>query len=132
MAEGVKACCCLLAKISTATGDTTLAATEDCRRRPDLDPKYIEKIKTKSKPGDQNSIVEMDPGSFKTLDKSYFRIVAKRRGLLQSDEDLQDDIESKSYLEFQTLSHGSNFFKDFGDSMVKMSRVNVKSNRKSD
>lgn len=79
----------------------------------------------KCNPGDQNSIVEMDPGSVKTFDESYYTLVAKRRGLLQSDAALLDDNETKSYLKFQALNHGPTFFKDFGESMVKMGRIGV-------
>ncbi|CAA2973739.1 peroxidase 27-like [Olea europaea subsp. europaea] len=92
---------------------------------PSLDSKYVKKLKMKCKPRDQNSIVEMDPGSFETFDESYFRLVAKRRGLFESDAALLDDIETKAYLKFQALSHGSTFFEDFGESMVKMGRINV-------
>ncbi|CAA2973731.1 peroxidase 27-like [Olea europaea subsp. europaea] len=92
---------------------------------PSLDSKYVKKLKMKCKPRDQNSIVEMDPGSYETFDESYFRLVAKRRGLFESDVALLDDIETKAYLKFQALSHGSTFFEDFGESMVKMGRINV-------
>ncbi|KAI3466597.1 hypothetical protein Pfo_023260 [Paulownia fortunei] len=92
---------------------------------PTLDPNYIIRLKMKCKPGDQNSIVEMDPGSFKTFDVSYFTLVAKRRGLFQSDAALLDDSETKAYLKFQALKYGPTFFKDFGESMVKMGRIGV-------
>lgn len=92
---------------------------------PTLDTKYIVKLKKKCKPGDQNSIVEMDPGSFKTFDESYFTLVAKRRGLFQSDAALLDDGETKSYIQRQAFNHGPTFFKDFGESMVKMGRIGV-------
>ncbi|CAK9169909.1 unnamed protein product [Ilex paraguariensis] len=52
---------------------------------PTFDPNYIAHLKLKCKPGDQNSIVEMDTGSFKMFDEDYFTLVAKRRGLFQSD-----------------------------------------------
>ncbi|CAI9787884.1 unnamed protein product [Fraxinus pennsylvanica] len=92
---------------------------------PTLDPNYIVKLKMKCKPGDQNSIVEMDPGSVRTYDESYYTLVAKRRGLFQSDAALLDDYETKSYLKSQALNHGPTFFKDFGESMVKMGRIGV-------
>ncbi|XP_059627626.1 peroxidase 27-like [Cornus florida] len=92
---------------------------------PTLDPNYIAKLKMKCKPGDQISIVEMDPGSFKTFDEKYFTLVAKRRGLFGSDAALLDDEETKAYVKLQATTHGSTFFKDFGVSMVKMGRVGV-------
>ncbi|KAA8519991.1 hypothetical protein F0562_014247 [Nyssa sinensis] len=93
---------------------------------PTLDPNYIAKLKKKCKPGDQNSFVEMDPGSFKTFDEdSYYTLVIKRRGLFQSDAALLDDSETKAYVKLQATTHGSTSFKDFGDSMVKMGRIGV-------
>ncbi|KAL2454730.1 Peroxidase 27 [Abeliophyllum distichum] len=92
---------------------------------PTLDPSYIVKLKMKCKPGDQNSIVEIDPGSVMTFDESYYTLVAKRRGLFQSDAALLDDSATKSYLQFQALNQGPTFFKDFGRSMVKMGRIGV-------
>ncbi|KAH6826703.1 Peroxidase superfamily protein [Perilla frutescens var. hirtella] len=92
---------------------------------PTLDPNYIEKLKKKCIPGDQNSIVEMDPGSSLTFDVSYFELVSKRRGLFESDAALLDDSETKSYLQLQAYRNGPTFFKDFGDSMVKMGRIGV-------
>ncbi|KAL8259385.1 hypothetical protein R6Q59_027338 [Mikania micrantha] len=91
---------------------------------PTMDPNYIARLKLKCKPKDQTTIVELDPGSFKTFDDSYYRLVTKRRGLLQSDAALLDDPETKAYL-VQATSHGSTFFKDFGVSMVKMGRIGV-------
>ncbi|KAF5820810.1 putative peroxidase [Helianthus annuus] len=61
---------------------------------------------------------------FKTFDDSYYRLVTKRRGLLQSDAALLNDPETRAYL-VQSTSHGSTFFTDFGVSMVKMGRIGV-------
>lgn len=68
----------------------------------------------------------MDPGSVRTFDTSYYKLVAKRRGLFTSDSALLDDSETKDYLKKQGINqYGSTFFKDFGESMVKMGRVQV-------
>ncbi|KAK1434562.1 hypothetical protein QVD17_00309 [Tagetes erecta] len=91
---------------------------------PTMDQNYIARLKLKCKPKDQTTLAELDPGSFKTFDDSYFKLVTKRRGLLQSDAALLDDPETRSYL-VQATSHGSTFFKDFGVSMVKMGRIGV-------
>ncbi|KAG6767543.1 hypothetical protein POTOM_028753 [Populus tomentosa] len=49
---------------------------------PSLDPSYAAQPKKKCKPGNSNTVVEMDPGSFNTFDEDYYStIVAKRRGL---------------------------------------------------
>lgn len=92
---------------------------------PTLDPNYIARLKEKCKPDDQNTIVEMDPGSFLTFDVSYYTLVATRRGLFESDAALLDDGETNGYLKFQAFKNGPTFFKDFGDSMVKMGRIGV-------
>lgn len=90
-----------------------------------MDPNYITKLKIKCKPGDQTTFVEMDPGSFKTFDEDYYTLVAKRRGLFQSDAALLDDAETKAYVKLQATTRGSTFFTDFGVSMVNMGRVGV-------
>ena len=67
----------------------------------------------------------MDPGSFKTFDEDYFTLVAKRRGLFQSDSALLNDAETKAYVILQASTYGSTFAKDFAESMVKMGKVGV-------
>ncbi|CAI9087746.1 OLC1v1021898C1 [Oldenlandia corymbosa var. corymbosa] len=51
---------------------------------PKLDPNYVVNLKKKCKHGDQTTLVEMDPGSFKTFDKEFYTLVAKRRGLFHT------------------------------------------------
>ncbi|XP_076922099.1 peroxidase 27-like [Bidens hawaiensis] len=91
---------------------------------PTMNQNYIARLKLKCKPRDQTTLAELDPGSFKTFDDSYFRLVTKRRGLLESDAALLNDPETKAYL-LKSISHGSTFFEDFGVSMVKMGRIGV-------
>ncbi|KZV39155.1 peroxidase 27 [Dorcoceras hygrometricum] len=92
---------------------------------PSLDPRYILELKKKCPPGDQNSIVEMDPGSSLKFDVSYYTLVSKRRGLFESDAALLNNQETRDYLTYQSIRNGPTFFKDFGDSMVKMGRIGV-------
>nr|TKR90602.1 hypothetical protein D5086_0000231810 [Populus alba] len=93
---------------------------------PTLDSEYIEKLKNKCKVGDQTTLVEMDPGSVRTFDNSYYTLVAKRRGLFQSDAALLDNSETKAYVKLQSAAtYRSTFFKDFGVSMINMGRVEV-------
>ncbi|PON41040.1 Peroxidase [Parasponia andersonii] len=93
---------------------------------PTLDSEYIAKLKKKCAPTDITTLVEMDPGSFKTFDVHYFTLVSKRRGLFQSDAALLDDSETKSYVLSHTTDAGrASFFKDFGVSMVNMGRIGV-------
>lgn len=82
-------------------------------------------LKKKCKPGDVNTIVEMDPGSFKTFDEDYYTLVTKRRGLFQSDAALLDDVQTRNYVRFQAASRGGTFGKDFAASMVKMGKIGV-------
>ncbi|KAG7550708.1 hem peroxidase [Arabidopsis thaliana x Arabidopsis arenosa] len=92
---------------------------------PNLDTKYAANLRRKCKPTDTTTALEMDPGSFKTFDESYFKLVSQRRGLFQSDAALLDNQETKSYLLKHVNSDKSTFFKDFGVSMVKMGRIGV-------
>lgn len=67
----------------------------------------------------------MDPVSFRTFDEDYYTNVFKRRGLFVSDAALLTDYETSSYVKLQAESHGSTFFKDFDESMVKMGQIGV-------
>lgn len=67
----------------------------------------------------------MDPGSFKTFDEDYYTLVAKRRGLFESDAALLNDDETKAYVTLQATTNGSTFAKDFAVSMVKMGKIGV-------
>ncbi|KAJ0243544.1 Peroxidase 56 [Hirschfeldia incana] len=96
---------------------------------PNLDTEYAANLRRRCKPTDTTTALEMDPGSFKTFDKSYFKLVSQRRGFFQSDAALLDNQETKSYVLKQTKSYGSTFFKDFGVSMVKMGRIGVLTGR---
>ncbi|CAK7350977.1 unnamed protein product [Dovyalis caffra] len=92
---------------------------------PTLDSEYIPHLKKKCKAGDQTTLVEMDPGSVRTFDNSYYTLLTKRRGLFQSDASLLDNSQTKAYIKLQSATGGSTFFKDFGVSMIKMGRVEV-------
>ncbi|KAL9355674.1 hypothetical protein Peur_053644 [Populus x canadensis] len=93
---------------------------------PTLDSEYITRLKKICKAGDQITLVEMDPGGARTFDNSYYKLVANRRALFQSDAALLDNNYTKAYVKLQSVaSGGSTFFKDFGVSMRKMGRVEV-------
>ncbi|KAJ4976783.1 hypothetical protein NE237_001889 [Protea cynaroides] len=94
---------------------------------PSLDKEYAVDLKGKCKtPLDNTTIFEMDPGSFRTFDLSYYKLLLKRRGLFVSDAALITNSFSKS--EIIQLAQGSlyNFYEEFGKSMVKMGMVGVK------
>ena len=52
-------------------------------------------------------------------------MVAKRRGLFQSDAALLNDVETKGYVKLQYFTHGISFTKDIDESMVKMGKIGV-------
>ncbi|KAK1568773.1 hypothetical protein Q3G72_028497 [Acer saccharum] len=90
-----------------------------------LDPNYAIQLKKKCKPTDTKTLVEMDPGSVRTVDEDYYTLAAKRRGLFQSDAALLDDTETKAYVKFQSATHGKTFAADFANSMVKLGKIGV-------
>ncbi|CAA3022581.1 peroxidase 27-like [Olea europaea subsp. europaea] len=92
---------------------------------PSLDPNYVVHLKRKCSPTDTTSIIEMDPGSARTFDTSYYRLVRKRRGLFEADAALLNDNATRNYVLRQANSGGSNFFNDFAASMLKMGRIGV-------
>ncbi|KAK4492773.1 hypothetical protein RD792_000093 [Penstemon davidsonii] len=93
---------------------------------PSLDSEYVPRLMSKCRPGDQTTLAEMDPGSFKTFDEDYYTLVAKRRGLFTSDSALLDDNATKAYVRRHAISsQRSKFFEDFAVSMVKMGNIEV-------
>lgn len=63
---------------------------------PTMDQNYIARLKVKCKPKDETTLVELDPGSFKTFDDSYYKLMSKRRGLLEADAALLNDPETRA------------------------------------
>ncbi|KQK05561.1 peroxidase 1 [Brachypodium distachyon] len=94
---------------------------------PTLDSEYMAKLKGKcASLNDNTTLVEMDPGSFKTFDLDYFTIVAKRRGLFHSDGALLTNAFTRAYV--QRHAGGAfkeEFFADFAASMIKMGNADV-------
>ncbi|XP_060211482.1 peroxidase 27-like [Lycium barbarum] len=91
---------------------------------PNMDKNYIAQLKTKCKPNDVTTTVQMDPGSSTKFDTDYYTLVSKRRGLFVSDATLLTDKQTRAYVLGQ-LNSGSTFFKDFGVSMVNMGKIGV-------
>ncbi|KAF8657395.1 hypothetical protein HU200_060099 [Digitaria exilis] len=85
---------------------------------PSLDSEYADRLRTRCKSvGDTATLSEMDPGSYRTFDTSYYRNVAKRRGLFQSDAALLTDVNTREYVQrIATGKFDDVFFKDFGES----------------
>jgi peroxidase len=94
---------------------------------PTLEPQYMARLKNKcASLNDNTTLVEMDPGSFKTFDLDYFKLVSKRRGLFHSDGALLTNAFTRAYiLRHATGAFKDEFFADFGVSMVKMGNANV-------
>ncbi|CAL5038219.1 unnamed protein product [Urochloa decumbens] len=94
---------------------------------PSLDSQYADRLRTRCKSRDDKAMLsEMDPGSYKTFDTSYYRHVAKRRGLFQSDSALLTDASTREYVQrIATGKFDDMFFKDFSESMIKMGNVGV-------
>ncbi|CAN1843732.1 Peroxidase 3 [Linum perenne] len=94
---------------------------------PSLDSEYATKLKMKCRNTTDNvTIVEMDPGSFRTFDLSYFQLIQKRRGLFQSDAALSTRTTTMSLINQFGSGTVQNFFTEFALSMEKMGRINVK------
>ncbi|KAF5187333.1 Peroxidase [Thalictrum thalictroides] len=95
---------------------------------PSLDSEYAANLKARKCKtlNDNTTIVEMDPGSFRTFDLSYYTLLLKRRGLFQSDAALTTDSTSKQFI--TQLVHGPLpvFLEEFAKSMEKMGAVGVK------
>ncbi|CAN6163009.1 unnamed protein product [Urochloa humidicola] len=96
---------------------------------PSLDPLYAAKLRQPNKcptPTDNTTIVEMDPGSFKTFDASYYRGLLKRRGLFESDAALITDAAAKADILSVVNGPPEFFFQVFAGSMVKLGAIEVK------
>lgn len=93
---------------------------------PTLEPHYMMKLKSKcASLNDNTTLVEMDPGSFKTFDLDYFKLVSKRRGLFHSDGALLTHPVTRAYVQrHATGAFKEEFFADFAASMVKMGNAN--------
>lgn len=94
---------------------------------PRIDKFYLKKLEAKCKPNDQTTLVEIDPGSFRTFDTSYFKHLAKRRSLFFSDDTLMLDPVNKAYIlrQANNSTDTTEFFADFAVSMVKMGNIQV-------
>ncbi|XP_027170394.1 peroxidase 3-like [Coffea eugenioides] len=95
---------------------------------PSLDSEYAANLKAKKCKtiNDTTTIVEMDPGSFRTFDLSYYRHLLKRRGLFQSDAALTTSSTTLSYINELLQGSRQDFYKEFALSMEKMGRIDVK------
>ncbi|KAK3008386.1 hypothetical protein RJ639_013598 [Escallonia herrerae] len=95
---------------------------------PALDSEYATNLKARKcrSLSDNTTIVEMDPGSVRTFDLSYYTLLLKRRGLFQSDAALTTTSTTKTYITQLVQGSLKNFYAEFALSMEKMGRVGVK------
>ncbi|KAL8130146.1 hypothetical protein V2J09_019301 [Rumex salicifolius] len=117
---GTSHCSSFTNRLYNFTGKNTAADFD-----PTLDSNYVPHLRTKCPQNGANNLAEMDPGSARTFDQSYYTLVSKRRGLFQSDSALLDDSETKAYVKSHSSGDPTAFFKDFGVSMVNMGRIGV-------
>lgn len=95
---------------------------------PALDSEYAANLKARKcrTPNDNTTLLEMDPGSRKTFDLSYYNLLLKRRGLFVSDAALTTNSFTLSLIKQLLQGSLENFFAEFAKSMEKMGRVKVK------
>ncbi|XXG59307.1 hypothetical protein AAC387_Pa04g1413 [Persea americana] len=95
---------------------------------PSLDSEYTANLKANKckTQTDNTTIIEMDPGSFRTFDLSYYNLLLKRRGLFVSDAALITDSTSRSYVSELLNGSLSKFYEEFASSMEKLIEVQVK------
>ncbi|KAL6975721.1 Peroxidase 3 [Sarracenia purpurea var. burkii] len=95
---------------------------------PTLDPAYAANLKARkcTTPTDNTTLVEMDPGSFRTFDRDYYANLLKRRGLFQSDASLITNSASKTFVQQLLRGPATGFLAEFGLSMEKLGRIQVK------
>ncbi|XP_019246384.1 PREDICTED: peroxidase 3-like [Nicotiana attenuata] len=95
---------------------------------PSLDSEYAANLKAKKYKSlnDNTTKVEMDPGSIRTFDLSYYKLLLKRRGLFQSDAALTTSTTTKSYVNQLVDGSLKEFYTEFAQAMEKMGRIEVK------
>lgn len=95
---------------------------------PALDSEYAANLKARKcrTPNDNTTLLEMDPGSRKTFDLSYYNLLLKRRGLFVSDASLTTNSFTLSLVKQLLQGSLENFFAEFAKSMEKMGRNKVK------
>nr|GEW15865.1 peroxidase 3-like [Tanacetum cinerariifolium] len=97
-------------------------------RDPSLDSEYADNLRSRKcrTQNDNTTKVEMDPGSRKTFDLSYYSLLLKRRGLFESDSALTRNSNTLTYINQLLQGSLQNFFSEFASSMVKMNQIEVK------
>ena len=98
---------------------------------PTLDANYTATLRGQCKPGDNATLVYLDPPSPATFDADYYALVAGNRGLLSTDAALLLHPATSAYVAAQANATSSDqFFADFAASFVAMSRLGVVTHHK--
>ncbi|RLN33777.1 hypothetical protein C2845_PM03G17590 [Panicum miliaceum] len=98
---------------------------------PTLDGNYTATLRGQCKPGDNTTLVDLDPPTPTTFDTDYYTLVAGNRGLLSTDAALLLDPATSAYVAAQANATSSDqFFADFAASFVAMSRLGVLTHQK--
>jgi peroxidase len=116
--------------------DRLYSGGTNCSTDPVLDVRYADRLRMRctsaagqvqdNNNNTSSAASELDPGSCVRFDTSYYRHVAKRRGLLRSDASLLDHRYTRAYvLQAASGRYDGHFFKDFAESMVKMASIGV-------
>ncbi|KAK6918893.1 hem peroxidase [Dillenia turbinata] len=94
---------------------------------PSLDTKYAAYLKSKKckSPNETAIQIVMDPGSSKTFDLSYYKLVLSGRGLFQSDAALLTNSTSKALINQIIQGSIEDYFAEFANFMEKMGRIGV-------
>ncbi|KAL5550039.1 hypothetical protein UlMin_000215 [Ulmus minor] len=96
---------------------------------PTMNSTLVEQLKKVCPQGSSsgtNSAVALDLGTPSTVDNSYYKQVASRRGILQIDQDIAFDGQTKGTVMLLAANY-TQFYKGFGEAMVKLGAVGVKS-----
>ncbi|WOH03221.1 hypothetical protein DCAR_0522617 [Daucus carota subsp. sativus] len=94
---------------------------------PSFDSEYVANLKARKckSANDTTTRVEMDPGSVRTFDLSYYTLLLKRRGLFQSDAALTTSSTTKALITQLLQGSIENFYAEFAKSMEKMGQIGV-------
>lgn len=98
---------------------------------PALDGNYTATLREQCKPGDNATLVDLDPTTPATFDADYYALVAGNRGLLSTDAALLRYPATRDYVERQAKAASPDeFFADFAEAFVAMSRLDVLTHHK--
>uniref|UniRef100_A0A1J3GC07 Peroxidase n=1 Tax=Noccaea caerulescens TaxID=107243 RepID=A0A1J3GC07_NOCCA len=114
---GTAACGFFTNRIFNTTGNTA---------DPTMDQTFVPQLQRLCpQNGDASRRVDLDAGSGRTFDTSFFNNLSRGRGILQSDHVLWTTPATRSIVQ-EFMASRANFNAQFARSMVKMSNIGVK------